>query len=848
MAALDKRGLAKSVSAKGTFYLIGFQRGPGGAHEPPTPNKPVPKGASATEWLRIYQEHPSSADASSLVGKNCRFEVSKGAVRDFLAEGEPVCALRDGLVALGWVPRIAVSRRREALKAILRAAQEDTEGRVLVDAAAAVAAVLRDPFIALEVDAEDLAIGVEAAAGLALAAGVSLPGIAASAAKHAVRAAEASSGHVCVPAAGYPRMVSASLGVHKNLFPPGVIVEAVSKCVEKGDLVASGGMIYRRAMFEAEEYIRGFLEYRRVSTAQKASKDTSAPDKPGMPDNPDNPDTPDTRAFDPQTGAPGPPRAGETGEVGEAGEVGEVGEANEAEEYSEYMDYSDYSDDSDYQDELENRGTLENLEETLRSAKAACSLSAEQKAAVDAAVSCFGATGVMVLTGGAGVGKSRTVGAVVETLGARRVLLCAPTGKAARRLEKSVETIVGLGAGPTGMTVHRLLGIGCPSALVSKRDLRTRAAAGDSPYPSGEEVLGDGQLLVVDEASMLDIRLARRICLAASRHRLSLLFVGDPNQLPSVGPGRVLDDLAEWAAGAGALRGLTEIRRQGGASPIAALGRAVVEGDLEACERLLGRRAPGNASAEEASDSASAAEAQTNASAGVAPPFPELVLIEPGPEGGLAEAVEAYAAAGGLAPENFGSVQALSGRREGPSSTDEINTACVLSMDPERTLTAWGAPRIVSGDKVVVTANAAGGGGASCCSGSAASAVPARNGDIGLLKGWMPGGMAVVEMSDDGGGCRGPAASSTVVASKSSDVGHGHAVTVHKFQGCEADTVVFAIHRAHSRMLYSNLVYTAVTRAKRRLVIVGKLGVFLGAVSTQAPERHSGGFVGGRRV
>lgn len=830
----------KSVSAKGSFYLVGFQSGRGaGATGARALNNRDPERQGATEWLRIYQEHPSSADAPALAGKTCRLEVSKGAVRDFLAEGEPVCSLRDGLEALGWVPRIAVSRRRESLKAVLRAAQDAAKGPVPVSspgssagAAAAVAAVLRDPFIALEVDAEDLAFGVEAAAGLALAAGAPLAEIAASAAKHAVRAAEASSGHVCVPAKRYPSLVSASLGAHKHLFSTGCIDGGVSACVEKGDLVACGGMIYGRAMFEAEEYVRGFLERRSAAAAASASGAA------GPLVEPESPEERGALAPGRMSDAPGHPETGEPRETGER-------------------------------------------EETPRIAESSGTLSAEQESAVAAAVACHRSTGVMVLTGGAGTGKSRTVGAIVGLLGSSRVLLCAPTGKAARRLEKSVETVVGCGAGPTGMTVHRLLGIGCPPALISRRDLRTRAAAGGPPLPTGDEVVGDGQLLVVDETSMLDLRLARRICSAADRYRLGLLFVGDPNQLPSVGPGRVLDDLVEWAAGGGALRALTEIRRQGGASPIAALGRAVVEGDLEACERLLGRRDGGeSALAAEIDNGGRTERASTTASDGKRLSFSELVLVEPGPDGGLTEAVNAYADAGGLSEENFGSVQVLSGRREGPSSADEINSACVLSLDPGRALTPWGAPRTVAGDKVVVTANAAGGSGASgssesgCGSGSGsgavtggfASAVPARNGDIGLLIEYTPGGTSIVEVSDDRGG-RGAAtdptatpietstpraatapSARTYVSSKASDVGHGHAVTVHKFQGCEADTVVFAIHRAHSRMLHSNLIYTAVTRARRRLVIVGKLGVFLGAVSTRAPERHSGGFAGGRRA
>ena len=730
--SLPKRGLVKSAVNKGAFFLIGLEKtsGAASASGAATPSGAATasgsatasgaaasaRSASALEWLRVYAEHPSVGDVPSLAGKRCRFEVAKGAVKDFLAEGEPICALRDGLDALGWVPRIVVARRRSALKAIVEAAAAT---RRSLSMTLVVESVLRNPFIAMEVDAEDLAISVEIAAGLALSAGVPKAEVAVLAARHAVRSVE-SAGHVCFPRAGYGQVVATALGEAKRHFSASDIERGVAQAVEQEFLVVRGEMLYGLDMFGTEQLIRRFLAKCSAGSSGDSEGDRGAT-----------------------------PNAGDRGASGFG-----------------------------------------------------VSLGKEQMAAAKGAVTCYKKRGVMVLSGGAGVGKSRTVGAVVAAIGADRVILSAPTGKAARRLERSVADVLNDSEAPRGLTLHRLLGIGCTPALV-------KCGGGGK---SRDEVVAQGQLLVVDEASMVDVRLMRRICEAATRHGLSLMFVGDPHQLPSVGPGRVLDDLVDWAREAGAHYSLTDIYRQGEASPIAAFGKAVVDGDAGACAVLL------------SSDSE------------------EISLVEPGADGGLEKILEAYAAAADLLPCD---VQVISARRDGPASVSEINEGVVFAADPYRATTPWGAPKVVPGDKVVVTKNASlddiDMSNAVCELEEDLSPAPpsaARNGDIGRLAGFASGGLAAVEQPD-GSDSHAPAA---VVVAYAADVEHGHAVTVHKFQGCEADTVIFAVHRAHQRMLYSNLIYTAVTRARRRLVIVGKLGVLLGAISAPSPERHSGGF------
>lgn len=126
-----------------------------------------------------------------------------------------------------------------------------------------------------------------------------------------------------------------------------------------------------------------------------------------------------------------------------------------------------------------------------------------------------------ILTGGPGCGKTHTLRMLVEIAeeAGAVVALAAPTGKAAKRLEET--------CGQDAMTVHRLI----------------RPPDGDSLFDHAG-VLETADLVVVDEASMLDLALARRL-FAAARNGCHLLLVGDINQLPSVGPGRVLRDLLE---------------------------------------------------------------------------------------------------------------------------------------------------------------------------------------------------------------------------------------------------------------------------------------------------------------
>lgn len=162
---------------------------------------------------------------------------------------------------------------------------------------------------------------------------------------------------------------------------------------------------------------------------------------------------------------------------------------------------------------------------------------------------------VLVITGGPGVGKTTIVNAILRILAAKevRLLLCAPTGRAAKRMTEAT--------GMEAKTIHRLLEFD-PKAFAFKRN---------------EESPLDCDLLVVDESSMVDVSLMQSL-LKAVPDPTALLIVGDIDQLPSVGPGQVLADII--GSGAVPVVRLTEVFRQAAESRIITSAHQINEGRL----------------------------------------------------------------------------------------------------------------------------------------------------------------------------------------------------------------------------------------------------------------------------
>lgn len=383
-------------------------------------------------------------------------------------------------------------------------------------------------------------------------------------------------------------------------------------------------------------------------------------------------------------------------------------------------------------------------------------LTAGQAEAVRAAF----ASPVSVLTGGPGTGKTRTVEEVVAAAEDRglNVALCAPTGRAAKRIEELT--------GRPATTVHRLL------------EARPVAGGGfEFAYGAGERLPHD--LVVCDEVSMCDTALAASL-VAAVDDGAHLVLVGDPDQLPPVGPGDVLRDLIRSEA-IPAVR-LTEVHRQAAASRIVALATEVNAG---AVPRL-------------------------------APVDGDVFLAEEADRARIVpRVVEAVA---NRIPDYFGvdvaDVQVVAPVYRGPAGVDALNAALRAALNPP-----GGRPAVagyVEGDRVMQTRNDA--------------ELDVSNGDIGR----------VVDVDARGGLLRVafPRGEVTYDRSQAADLTSAWAVTVHKSQGGEWPVVVFVCDRSHRAMLWRNLAYTAITRAQRALVVVGQAAALAAAAAHDRPRNR----------
>ncbi|TQN42964.1 exodeoxyribonuclease V alpha subunit [Blastococcus colisei] len=354
-------------------------------------------------------------------------------------------------------------------------------------------------------------------------------------------------------------------------------------------------------------------------------------------------------------------------------------------------------------------------------------------------------SGVSLLTGGPGTGKSRTVAAVVKLLRAKgtEIALAAPTGRAAKRLEELTDH--------PATTVHRLLG----------------AQGMTGGFARNEEWPLDADVVVVDEASMLDVELTAAL-LEACPDGTHLLLVGDPAQLPSIGPGHVLGDLID--SGAVPVTELTTLYRQAEGGAIARLATAVRGGELPPVDS----------------------------------PDREVVVV---PATGSAEAsrrvvqlvTDSIPRALGIDP---GSVQVVTPVHRGPAGTIELNKALKAVLNPGDG-TVWGFD---AGDRVVATANHL-----------ELEPTGFANGEVGVVTKTGDGSLDVTFAS-------GPV---TVTGKAMSDLRHGWAITVHRAQGSEWPGVVVVVPPEAGGMLSRPLIYTALTRAQQHLSIVHASGAAL---------------------
>lgn len=367
---------------------------------------------------------------------------------------------------------------------------------------------------------------------------------------------------------------------------------------------------------------------------------------------------------------------------------------------------------------------------------------------------------VMVLTGGPGTGKTTTVNAILNLYEAvyDRVALCAPTGRAAKRLSELT--------GHSASTIHRLLEV----------DYTT----GSVRFVHNEKNLLPFDVIILDEMSMVDVKLFQAL-LAAARYRCRIIMVGDADQLPSVGPGNILGEILR--AGVLPTVRLTEIFRQAQKSLI-----------VRNAHRIVGGQLPQKGGRED-----------------------DFFMLES--YGPACQRLVCDLVATRL-PRTYGldpvrDIQVLCPTKVGPTGSVELNRKLQAVLNPpapNKPQIAWEqSGRVLRlGDKVMQVKNdydipyERGGGEAG---------VGAYNGDLGVITEVDPETRSVVVEMDDRRYTYGP--------DQLAEIEPAYAVTIHKSQGSEFPAVILPLADVPARLCYRNLLYTGVTRARRLCVVAG---------------------------
>ncbi len=377
---------------------------------------------------------------------------------------------------------------------------------------------------------------------------------------------------------------------------------------------------------------------------------------------------------------------------------------------------------------------------------------------------------LVVITGGPGVGKTTLLQTILMVLEAKKVrcLLCAPTGRAAKRLSEAT--------GLSACTIHRLL----------------EAQGGSGRFQRNEASPLDCDLLVVDEASMVDIPLMHHV-LRALPPRASLLLVGDADQLPSVGPGAVLRDLIQ--SGVIPVVHLTEVFRQAAESRIITTAHAVNEG-----------RFPPPPPAGQESD------------------FYFLERQEP-PEivSGLVDLVQRRLPAK-YRLDPMRDIQVLCPMNRGSLGVRELNVALQNALNPDRdglaSVSRFGW-HFRKGDRVMQVENN--------------YDKEVFNGDIGRI---VDVDEVEQEITVEFDGRK-----VLYEFGELDELVLAYAVTIHKSQGSEFPAVVMPLAMQQYLLLQRNLIYTGITRGRKLVVLIGQKRALAMAVRNDKTERRFSGLL-----
>lgn len=388
---------------------------------------------------------------------------------------------------------------------------------------------------------------------------------------------------------------------------------------------------------------------------------------------------------------------------------------------------------------------------------------------------------ISILTGGPGTGKTTILSAVV-TLFAKKnhlsldpkdyedepfpIRLAAPTGRAAKRLSETI--------GLPAQTIHRLLGL---------------TAMDDQPFQEQAQEI-QGRLLIIDEMSMVDQQLFQTL-LQAVPEGMQVVLVGDQDQLPSVGPGRVFADLI--ASHCVPTTKLTKIYRQSTGSTIISLARDINQGMI-----------PDNLT-----DNL---------------PDRSFIACLPGQVEHIVEQVIQKSIARGFSLEE---TQILAPMYRGVAGIDAMNNGVQNLVNPKKAAATkeikFGQVTYRIGDKVIQLQNDGQRG--------------IYNGDIGRVTGIEEASKKndhqaklIVDFSGN---------EVELVAADWRNLSLAYCVSIHKSQGSEYELVILPLTMQSHRMLQRKLLYTAITRARAKLVMVGQKEAFVQAILAEGTERRT---------
>ena len=338
-------------------------------------------------------------------------------------------------------------------------------------------------------------------------------------------------------------------------------------------------------------------------------------------------------------------------------------------------------------------------------------------------------------------------------------LLMAPTGRAAKRLGEL--------CGREAQTIHRCLG------------MTWKEETGELTFQKNEKEPLEAEAVIVDEMSMVDLPLMSAL-LAALRDDCRLVMVGDPDQLPSVGPGNVFGDLIR--SGRVETIALTEIFRQAQASAIIRTAHAVNLGQLPPLKNaadsdffFMRRRDP------LAAVDLVVELCQTR--------LPQNMGVEPG------------------------QIQVLCPTRKGEWGTGALNRALQAALNPpahDKRQKAWGDKVFRTGDRVMQIRNNYD---VLWARSDGVTGSGIFNGDVGVVEEIDPSGEMMTVRFDD--------RTATYVSDMLGELELAYAVTVHKSQGSEYKAVILVALPAAPALMVRGVLYTGVTRARELLIVVG---------------------------